>query len=59
MKSNKETEREREVLAMEIVHAVIEDLRVFGMIKEVGDTQFGMAISEAAQHIEARLPLVK
>lgn len=59
MKTQKEAERDREKLALEIVHAVIEELKAFGMITEVGATQRGMAISEVAQHIEGRLPLVK
>lgn len=59
MKTQREAEREREVLAVDIVHAVIEELRGFGMIKDVPDIQRGQAIMESAQRIEIRLPIVR
>lgn len=59
MKTQKEAERDREVEAASIVHAVIEELRGFGMIADVPDVVRGQAIMEAAQRIEYRLPLVR
>ena len=48
-------ERDREILALGIVHAVIEELRGFGLIKDASPAHIGQAIAESAQRIEPRL----
>ena len=48
-------ERDREILALGIVHAVVEGLRGFGLIKDVPPAHIGQAIADAAQRIEPRL----
>jgi hypothetical protein len=57
MKTHKEAERDREVLAAQIVQEVFDTLQGFGLIRETSPTIQGHAIADAIQHVEAKLPL--
>jgi hypothetical protein len=46
-------DRQKEQAALKIAHKVLADFRAVGIIRDdVSDTQIGMAITDAAQHIE-------